>query len=167
MSILAAASSPPGREKLLQQLRSIIGQDATGDLGMMIEPGFGKQVHYTAAGSRFGIGCSINHARNAGMNDGSGAHGARFDGHVQLAIAESVVTHMLRSIAQRDDFGMRRGIVARNRLVEAPPDHLPCADHHRADWNFTCGGRFPRKLKGFAHEGFVAHLDSAGLPTCS
>jgi len=82
MLILNSIAATAGRKKLLQQLRSIIGQNAAGDLGMVVEPGFRKQVDYAAAGPGFGVRRPVNQPRDPCMHDSAGAHDAGFERHV-------------------------------------------------------------------------------------
>lgn len=62
-------------------------------------------------GSGFGIVRAINQASNAGVDERSGAHRARFNCSKQVTVAQTMVTEVLRGIAQRDDFGMSGWIV--------------------------------------------------------
>src|SRR6476469_3885337 len=71
------------------------------------------------------------------MHQRADAHQARLDRHAQDRAGEPVVADGAGGGANRDDFGVRRRIAGRNRLVEAAANDVAvecdhCADRHLA-----------------------------------
>ena len=65
----------------------------------------------------FGSVGAINEARDAGLDDGPGAHAARFQGYVESCPSHAVVAEEASGFADHDDFGVRGGIAVANRAV--------------------------------------------------
>jgi hypothetical protein len=65
------------------------------------------------------------------MQHRADAHRARLERDVQVAVGQPVVARDLRGLAQCDDLGVRRGIVAADRLVEAGAAFCAC-------WSAAC-----------------------------
>ena len=103
----------------------------------------------TRAGAR--LGRAIDEALDAGVHERTGAHRTRLDRDVESGIGETVVGRGLRRRAQRDDLGMRGGIAAADRLVEAGGDQLAIAHQHRTDRHFAGRRAEPRLFERELH----------------
>jgi len=79
------------------------------------------------------IGRAVHETRDACVHESAAAHQARFDGGVDAGALQAVVARLARGGAQRQDLGVRGGIVKRDRRVVGPRDDHPVEDHHRAD----------------------------------
>jgi hypothetical protein len=84
-----------------------------------------------------GVVGTVHEAAEASMNRGSRAHGARLNCSKQFAVAEPVITEVLSGFAQRDDFGVGRGIVVGEIAIPSPTDYSPVADDHRSHGHFA------------------------------
>ena len=89
----------------------------------MIELGMIQDLQHGMHGAGLGILSSINQAANARVRDGPGAHRARLNRDVQIAIEQAIVADGLPGFAQREDLGMSRRIVRADRPIAAAPDH--------------------------------------------
>ena len=90
---------------------------------MMIELGMIQDLQHGMDGTSLGICSSVNQTANSRVRDGAGAHGARLDRDVEIAIEESIVADGLSGFAQREDFGMSGGIVRTEGTIAAATDH--------------------------------------------
>jgi len=74
-------------KKLRQHRGTLCRQDPTVQPGPETE-GFFKQVHDAAAGSHIGVGRTVDHLADPGIENSAGTHGARLQRHVQGTVAE-------------------------------------------------------------------------------
>lgn len=94
-------------------------------------------------------------ARHPGLHERTGAHGTRFQRHVQSDARQSPDTQMLSRCIQREDFGMGEGIAVHLSAVETRSDDVSIMDRHRTDRDLSeCRG-FPRERERLLHESFV------------
>src|ERR1017187_6280997 len=75
---------------------------------------------------------SVNQAANPRMSDSAGAHRARLDRHIEIAVEQTIVADGRSGFAQREDLGVCRGIVGGDRTV-ASPAHDSALAHHRSE----------------------------------
>ena len=83
--------SATGNKKVAEHGAALFGEQAVGDFDFVVEL---RVVHYAedaAAGSGFGVVGGVDEAGYAGVEDGSGAHGAGFEGDVEGAAGEAIV----------------------------------------------------------------------------
>lgn len=119
-----------------------------------------RMIHYfqnRAAGACLGIGCGVDEATEAGVENGSGAHGARFERDDERASGESVVVQVVRGVAHGDDFGVGRGIVVADDAVVASADDFAIKKNDGSYGHFAfcfCGVRFG---DGFVHGFDIGH----------
>jgi hypothetical protein len=73
------------------------------------------------------------------VEDGSGAHGAGFEGGVEGAVFEAVVFKREAGFAEGDDLGVSGGIGVTEDSVLAAADDLVFADDDRAYGDFAIG----------------------------
>jgi len=143
MSLLAARG-----EKFPEQLRGLLRQHPRNHRGTMIEL---RMIEHRKAGTHrapFHVVRAIDKARDARLDHGSGAHGARLDGDVDIGFGQPVVSNGARGLPKRDDFGVRGGIAIRDGAVSSTRDDA-LADHHdRAHGDLAAlrsGARFVKR----------------------
>jgi len=105
--------------------------------------------------SRLGIFRSVDQAANAGVGDGAGAHRARLNRDVDVAIEQTIVADGEPGFAQGNDLGMRRRIIRSDRAIAAAPDDLAVAHDHRSDRHFAEREGTLRLAQRFFHEQLV------------
>ena len=84
-------SSTSFDEKVGEEGAALFGQEAGGDFDFVVELGMVHDGEHRAAGSGFGVGCGIDEAGDASVEDGSGAHGAGLERGVEGAVFEAIV----------------------------------------------------------------------------
>jgi hypothetical protein len=94
-------------------------------------------------GSGLGIVCPIDQASNAGLRCGAGAHSARLNGYVQVAISQPIISERGSSLAQSDDLSVRCRVGVDDVAIKPAAYYSSFANHYRADRNFA---RFERAL---------------------
>ena len=120
--------------------------------GVKVQSRLGKQVHHAAAGATLGILRAEYQTRDACMNNGTGTHCTRLQSDIERAAGQAIVAQLRGGVAQRRDFGVRTGVMARDGSIEAAPDDLAGTNEHRAYRHFVQGGRLARQRECFAHE---------------
>src|ERR1035438_1575005 len=88
-------------------------------------------------GSRLGIVRTVHQASDAGMNQRSRTHRARFNCSKQFAVAQTVITEVLSRRTQRDDLGVRAWIVVAQVAIPAPSAHASAIHNHGSDRHFS------------------------------
>ena len=114
-------------------------EEVGGDFDFVVEPGVGHDGEHAAAGSGFGVGCGVDEAADARVEDGSGAHGAGFEGDVEGAVVEAVVFECEAGGAEGYDFGVGGGVAVAEDAVLASAYDLIFVDDDCAYGNFACG----------------------------
>lgn len=77
---------------------------------------------------------AVDEGFDAGLEDGSGAHGAGFEGDVEGAVGESPVVEVLGSCSEGEEFGVAEGVLVAIAAVLGLGDRLAlgveedCAD---------------------------------------
>ncbi len=99
----------------------------------MVGAGVGGQVEAAAEGAAFGIAGREHHPTHTGLDQGTGAHRAGFEGHQQAAVVEAPVAPQGRRLAQRHQFGVTERILLAMPAVAAPAQAMAMAieDHSR------------------------------------
>jgi hypothetical protein len=92
-----------------------------------------------SAGTGFGVGGGVDEASDAGVKDGSGAHGAGLEGGVEGAIFEAVVVEVSAGFAEGYDLGVGGGVRVAEDSVLASADDFVFVDDDGADWDFAVG----------------------------
>ena len=75
----------------VDKLTGFLLPDAGFHLGMVVE-GHIEQAAYTAAGAALFVPGAVDHPGDPGIDDGAGAHGAGFQGHIQGAFPQPPAT---------------------------------------------------------------------------
>src|SRR5579875_3789769 len=109
-----------------------------------------QHLKHRSNSTRFGIGGTINQSRQSGVDHGPGAHGARLQGHIELAIEQSVIGRCISGGTQGNNFSMGSGIyVAQDPVLPramiwppstatAPIGTSPAAAARRASSSAAC-----------------------------
>jgi hypothetical protein len=106
---------------------------------------------------------AVDQALEPGMNQSSGAHGARFNCSKQFTAFQAMVTEGGTGLAQGDYLGMGSGIGVCEVAVAAASDDFAVVNHDRADWNFSSFESTLGVAEGFFHEEFVCVLAGVGM----
>ena len=69
-------------EKRLDYGGAISGQDASGDINLVVEARVGEDFEAGVDGAAFGVVGAVNKARDASLDDGTRAHAAGLNGDV-------------------------------------------------------------------------------------
>lgn len=131
---------------------SFRGEDARGDFDLMIEARVGKDFEAGADRAALGIVGAIDEARDAGLDDGAGAHAARFDGDVERGIGEAIIAEQARSFAEDDDFGVGSGVIITDSAIAGAREDFAVVDNRGANGNLACGSRGQGFSERFLHE---------------
>lgn len=122
----------------------------------MIERWLLEKIEQTTGGSAFRITDSKNHSSDATMHDGSGTHGARLFGHIQIAVRQTPVTEGLLRLAESEHFCMGCSIAEHLHLIVSAGDDLTVVDNHRSDRDLSRLHRPSSLAQGLLHEEVVS-----------
>jgi hypothetical protein len=89
------------------------------------------------------------------MHDCSGAHGAWFDGHEQVAAGQTVVSYGSAGRAQGHNLGMCSGIGIRQVAIESQANDFSFTDYNSAHRDLSQFERALGSPQGLVHEEFV------------
>lgn len=112
------------------------------NLGPVVHRWLGENARAMDDGAALGIVGAVIEPRDAGMSDRARAHCAGFEGDKEVAPVEAIVAKPCRRGANRDDFGMRGGIVRFAGTIMAFADNRAILDDDCADRHFApvrCG----------------------------
>ena len=82
-------------EKPLEKVAALLGQQASDDLGPVIQPRIAEQVVHRAHHPVSGVVGPKHHPADLGQHDGPGALGAGLQRHVHCGHQEPVLSHVL------------------------------------------------------------------------
>jgi len=103
----------------------------------MVGAGIGRQVEAAAQGAPLGIAGAEDDPAHAGLDQGTGAHRAGFQGDQQAAVVEPPVPPQGRRLTQGHQFRMAEGILMAMAPVAAPAQAVaPAIQDHRRHGNF-------------------------------
>ena len=104
----------------------------------------------------FGSRGAVDDARHAREHDRAGAHRARLERHVEDASSTRQLPSARGGLAQREDLGVRRRVLAQLALVVAGREDLAVAHDDRADRHVVVFQRALGLAQREAHEVLVA-----------
>ena len=139
----------------LQQFGAAACQNSAADFCFVVELLVVQQLHYRIYRARFRVVCAVDEALDPCVHHCSGAHWARFNCSKQVTLGKPMVTDGCASFAERDHFGVRRGIVIGDIAVPAAADDSSLGYNDGAYRNFA---RFESTLsctQRFFHPEFV------------
>ena len=154
--ILQSSLPSPGTSALLeeaaQQVAAFLGQNIPLTIEAMIEALIrGQEVEDAAAGTALGVAGTENDAGDAGMDEGTGAHGAGFEGDVEGGGGEAIVAEALAGGAEGADLSVGAGVMGGDGAVPALAQDLAGGDQHRPDRHLAQGPRPLRQGDRLAH----------------
>ncbi len=152
----ASATATPRGKELAEQFPALLRQQATGDIGAMVELGLGEDIEHAPTRARLGIAGAVDHPRNAGEDDRTGTHCAGLERDVEDAVENSPGPGHTSGLAQDDDLGVRGGVLAQLTLVVGAGDNLAVSHEHRANWHVLVFQRTFSLAQGQTHEVVVA-----------
>ena len=139
-------------EKAAQQFTAFLAQNIPLTFETMIEALVrGQEVEDAAAGTALGVAGAENDAGDAGMDEGTGAHGAGFEGDVEGGGGEAIVAGALAGGAQGANLGVGAGVMGGDGAVPALAQDLAGGDQHRPDRHLAQGPRPLRQGDRLAH----------------
>ena len=115
--------SAAGAEEVGEERARFFGEGAGGEFDAVVERGVVHDGEDAAAGPGLGVGSGVDQARDAGVQDGAGAHGAGLERAEERAVEQAVVGECDAGGAEGDDLGVGGGVVvAQNAVVGAGED---------------------------------------------
>ena len=139
-------------EKAAQQIAAFLAQNIPLTLEAMIEALVrGQQVKDAAAGTALGIAGAVNDAGDAGMDEGTGAHGTGLEGDVEGGGGEAIVAGALTGGAQGANLGVGAGVMGGDGAVPARAQDLTRGDQYGAYRHLDQGPRPLRQGDRLAH----------------
>ena len=147
-----ALMSAAGGEELLQQRRGAGLADAAIHVRRMMAGWLAEQPRPVLDGTAFCVGRAKIEPADAGEGDGRGAHGARLERHIEIAIDKPLAAELGASRADRKQLGMSGRIAGAKRPVAGARQHLAFrAHHHGADRDLAARARGLSLSKGQIH----------------
>jgi len=148
-------------EKFLQEFCALPSQNAATNLNPMIKGGVVQNMHGGMHRSGFGVFGTVHQGSDAGVDHGSRAHGARFDGHKQVAVSQTVIAEGGSGLAQSDDFSVSRWIRVGQVAIESAADDFTFMNDDGPYRDFAHIERSLRSSQGLLHPQFVAFKTAA------
>jgi hypothetical protein len=143
-------------EEALEHCHALGGKDALGHLDAVIQDlGIGD-TELTADAAETQVARTENQAADARVNQGAGAHHARFERDIERRTLQTVIAELAGGLTQHQHFGVGGGIVQRNGLVKAGSQQLRRGGKKDgADGNFLARDGQRGLLQRQAHRGFI------------
>lgn len=124
----------------------------------VVQAGMVDNLHDSRDGSGFWIGCAEDKPGDAGVDDGSGAHGAGLKGDVERASTKPIIPQFTSGFAQGDDLGVAAGIVCGGDLIPSAADDAAIADDHGSYGDFASYFGPMGQAERLLHPEFVWYL---------
>jgi len=118
---------------------TVDGEDAGGDFDLMVEARVREDFKTGADGAAFRVVGAIDEARDAGLDDGAGAHAAGFDGDVKRDAHETVVGEKAGGFAEDYHFGVGGGVAIADGAIAGTGQDLALVDEYGPDGDFAGG----------------------------
>lgn len=132
-----------GAKEVCEQRPALFREQAGDDFDLVVKLGVVHDAENRAAGAGFGVGGRVDEAGDARVQDGAGAHGARFERDVEGAAAfrseDAVVRERASGFAEGDDLGVGGGIAVAEDSVLASANDLVFVDDDCAYGDFAVG----------------------------
>jgi len=135
----------------LEQGSGVFGEDAGSDFYLVIEFGMSEDFETRADGAALGVVGAVDEARDAGLDHGTGAHGARFDGDVESGTGEAVVFKDMRGSTHDNNLRVGGGVAVANGAIAGAGEDLAVMHQDGADRHFASGRCGARLSQGFSH----------------
>src|SRR5271157_3683893 len=124
-------------EERLHQVHAARGQNSRTDLYLVVELGMVEHLQHGMHRSGLGVFRAIDQAPDSRVRDGTGAHGAGLDSHVEIAIEQAIVADGPPRFSKCKYFGVRCRIVGCERAVESAAYESSAVHDDRPDGNFA------------------------------
>ncbi len=121
----------------------------------MVKLGDLQQVEDGTGAAGFGVHAGDHYAGNPGLYDGSGAHLARFKGHIHRTFLQPPVAQHTAGLANGIEFGMGQSIFICISAVVAAGDHFIMVYDHTANRHFIQLFSFSGLGHGLSHIAFI------------
>lgn len=131
-------------QKSLQHLAAFRFQNAPGNLHLMVKLGHFQYIQDRTCTSRLGIHAAHHYFRDTGLHNGTGAHLAGFQGHIERAFFQTPVADHFAGFVDRCDLCVRQCILVCISPVVTTTDDLTFM------YNDTADGDFPQGIGFFA-----------------
>ncbi len=136
-------------------------QHAATHFNFVIERGVVENMHGGMHGAGFGVLGAVYQCPDAGVNHGSGAHGAGLDGHEKIAVCQPVISDCRSGFTQSHDFCVSGGIGVSQVAVESAADDLTFMHYHGAYRYFSYIECSLTRAERLLHPQFVGFRTSA------
>jgi hypothetical protein len=124
--VLAPTQAPEECRKKLSALRR---QDPPEDWQIVVQPDVTWNIVEGMAGTGLWVVGTIDEAFDTGVDESTGAHGARFQGDKQVGIVEVPGAGSAGGLLEGQNFGVSGGIAASLPTVAGSPNDDPVANH--------------------------------------
>lgn len=144
----------------MEERSAVPGEDAWNDLYLVIEGGIGEDLETGTHGATFGIVRAVDEARDAGLDDGAGAHAAGLKCDVQCSSCHAIVFEESGGFANYNDLGVSCWIAVADCAVTRAREDSAVVNDESANGDFPGGRRAAGFLDGELHKRIVDfHLD--------
>jgi hypothetical protein len=144
-------------EEGLEKGSCFSGEHGRGNLDLVVELRTGEQFEAGAERAPLWVVGCVDQARDARLDDGSGAHGAGFEGNVKGGLREALVAEFARGCTKHHDFGVCGRVAIAYGAIAAANENFPAIDKHSADGNFAGFGTGARLFQRDLHEFRIVH----------
>jgi large subunit ribosomal protein L19 len=142
----------PFAKERLEHGRTFVVTNSAGQLAAVIELRMLEELEQAAAGAVFRGGTAEDDAPHADMDEGAGAHGARFLRHVEIAVGEAPVAEDALGLGDGEHLGVGRRVLERLDLIASARDDAAFVNDDGADRHFLLLPSTMGLAQGFAHE---------------
>ena len=126
-------------KKVGEERAALFSEQAGVDIDLVVELRMVHDGEDAAAGSGFGVGGGVDEAGDAGVEDGSSAHGAGLERGVEDAVFEAVVGEMTARFAEGDDLGVGCRVAVAEDSILASANDFSVVNDYCAYGNFAGG----------------------------
>ena len=152
-------------EKVTQQLGRLTLANPAIDLGRMVAGRLAEKARAELHRPALGVGSREIEAPEAGKGNRPRAHGARLQGHIEIAADQPLGADFGRRLPDGQHFGMGGGILVGQGPVAGGPQNLPLAHHNGPNGHLAKGGGGPGHIKG--QRKWVLARHPIDFPRCS
>ena len=145
-------------EEGFEQLGALVGEDAAAVGEAVVEAGFGAELVEGVDTAHLGIVAAVDQFGDAGVDQGTGAHGAGLKGDREAAVFEAPEPAVGGGLAEGEDLGVGGGVGGGFAEVVGGPEHLAVVEavDDGADGDLALAGRGAGQFEGVLHHGEVA-----------
>jgi len=137
---------------MFEQGRRLGLRQATIDLGLMMARGRSKKLHAAVDGTALWVKGAVIKPADAGERDGAGAHRARLERYIKVAIGKALGAERGGRCTDRDHFSMRSRIAVGQRTVAGTGDNAAVMHNNAADRDLSALPGRASLLKRRFHE---------------